>query len=51
MAQIQVQDLTFSYEGSYDTIFDHVSFTIDTNWRLGLIGRNGRGKTLSLIHI
>lgn len=48
MAQIQVQDLTFSYEGSYDTIFDHVSFTIDTNWRLGLIGRNGRGKTTFL---
>ena len=48
MAQILVQNLTFSYEGSYDNIFDHTSFTIDTDWRLGFIGRNGRGKTTFL---
>ena len=35
----------FSYNGSYDTIFKHVSFCIDTNWKLGFIGRNGKGKT------
>lgn len=44
MAQIQVSNLTFSYEGSSDTIFDQMSFTIDTDWKLGLIGRNGKGK-------
>lgn len=48
MAQIQVTDLTFSYEGSYDTIFDHVTFLIDTDWKLGFIGRNGKGKTTFL---
>ncbi len=48
MAQIQVTDLTFSYEGSYDTIFDKVSFLIDTDWKLGFIGRNGKGKTTFL---
>ncbi len=48
MAQIQVIDLTFSYEGSSDTIFDRVSFTIDTDWKLGFIGRNGKGKTTFL---
>ena len=59
MSQICVQDLTFYYEGSDDLIFDRVTFQIDTDWKLGLIGRNGRGKTtflklllgLSLIHI
>ncbi len=48
MALIQVSDLTFSYEGSYELIFDHASFQIDTNWRLGFTGRNGRGKTTFL---
>ncbi len=45
MSMINVQDLTFSYEGSSDVIFDHVSFRIDTDWKLGFTGRNGRGKT------
>ena len=48
MAQIDVQNLTFYYEGSTDVILDHVSFQIDTDWKLGLIGRNGRGKTTFL---
>lgn len=48
MSQINVKDLTFSYATSYDTIFEHVSFQIDTDWRLGFIGRNGRGKTTLL---
>ena len=48
MSMISVQDLSFCYEGSYDTIFDHVSFRLDTDWKLGFIGRNGRGKTTFL---
>lgn len=48
MSQITVKDLTFSYEGSYDNIFENVSLTLDTDWRLGLTGRNGRGKTTFL---
>lgn len=48
MSLIQVQNLTFAYEGSYENIFDRVSFQIDTNWRLGFTGRNGRGKTTFL---
>lgn len=45
MSMIQVSDLTFYYDGSYDNVFEHVSFQIDTDWKLGLIGRNGKGKT------
>ena len=48
MAQIHVKELTFSYDGSADTVLDNVSFNIDTNWKLGLIGRNGKGKTTLL---
>ncbi|MBR3056671.1 MAG: ABC-F family ATP-binding cassette domain-containing protein [Clostridiales bacterium] len=48
MAQIKVNDLTFSYESTFDPIFEHVSFTIDTSWKLGFIGRNGKGKTTFL---
>lgn len=45
MSMIQVQDLTFSYPSSFDNIFEGVNFQIDTDWKLGFIGRNGRGKT------
>ena len=48
MAQIKVTDLTFCYEGSFDDIFTKVSFSIDTDWKLGFIGRNGKGKTTFL---
>lgn len=48
MSSITVSNLTFAYEGSYDNIFENVSFSIDTNWKLGFIGRNGRGKTTFL---
>ncbi|MCR5847293.1 MAG: ATP-binding cassette domain-containing protein [Lachnospiraceae bacterium] len=48
MALINVSDLTFAYEGSFDNIFEKVSFSIDTDWKLGFIGRNGKGKTTFL---
>ena len=48
MAQINVTNLTYSYEGSFDAIFENVSFSVDTNWKLGFIGRNGKGKTTFL---
>ena len=48
MAQISINNLTFGYEGSFDYVFENVSFSIDTNWKLGFIGRNGKGKTTFL---
>lgn len=48
MSQISVSDLTFCYEGSFDNIFENVSFSIDTDWKLGFVGRNGKGKTTFL---
>lgn len=48
MAQIRVNHLTFNYEESFDYVFEDVSFSIDTDWKLGFIGRNGKGKTTFL---
>ena len=48
MSLISISNLTFAYEGSYDNIFEQVSLQIDTDWRLGFTGRNGRGKTTFL---
>lgn len=48
MSMIKVERLTFSYPSSGDNIFDNVSFQIDTAWKLGFVGRNGRGKTTFL---
>lgn len=48
MSMIKVENLTFSYPSSYDNIFENVSFQIDSDWKLGFIGRNGRGKTTFL---
>ena len=48
MSKIQAEGLTFSYPSSGDLIFENVDFQIDTDWRLGFVGRNGRGKTTLL---
>lgn len=48
MSLINVSNLSFAYDSSYDPIFEQVSFQIDTDWKLGFTGRNGRGKTTFL---
>ena len=48
MSMIKIENLTFSYPTSYDNIFENVSFQVDTDWKLGFVGRNGRGKTTLL---
>lgn len=48
MAMISINNLTFGWEGAAENVFDGASFILDTDWRAGLIGRNGRGKTTLL---
>lgn len=48
MSMIKIENLTFSYPTSYDNIFEDVNIQIDTDWKLGFVGRNGRGKTTLL---
>lgn len=48
MSIISVTNLTFAYDGGFENIFENVSFRLDTDWKLGFTGRNGRGKTTFL---
>ena len=48
MSVIEIRNLSFTYEGSSEPVFDGVSFIIDSNWKLGFVGRNGKGKTTLL---
>lgn len=48
MSVIKIENVTFSYPNSYDTVFENLNLQIDTDWKLGLVGRNGRGKTTLL---
>lgn len=48
MSLIKIEDLTFSYPSGTENVFEHVSFQLDSDWKLGFIGRNGRGKTTLL---
>ena len=45
MSAIKIENLYFSYYGYVKPIFENVSFSFDTNWKIGLIGRNGIGKS------
>jgi len=45
MSLIKIENLSFSYYGYLNDVFDDVSFSFDTNWKTGLIGRNGIGKS------
>ena len=48
MGLLEVKNLSFRYDNQIEDVFNNVSFQIDTNWKLGLIGRNGKGKTTLL---
>jgi len=48
MAQINITNLTFAYDGNAENVFENINLSFDTTWKIGLIGRNGRGKTTLL---
>ncbi|MDO4542569.1 MAG: ATP-binding cassette domain-containing protein, partial [Bacillota bacterium] len=48
MSYIKIEGLTFAYDGSSENIFENLNLNLDTGWRLGFTGRNGRGKTTFL---
>ncbi|MDR1460495.1 MAG: ABC-F type ribosomal protection protein [Campylobacteraceae bacterium] len=48
MSLISIKNLSFAYEGRSDVIFENVSINLNTDWKLGFISRNGRGKTTLL---
>lgn len=48
MSVIKIENLTFAYPGSADNVFENLNLQLDTDWKLGFVGRNGRGKTTLL---
>ncbi len=48
MAQIELKDLTFYYDDFYHPVFEHLNVRLDTDWKMALVGRNGRGKSTLL---
>ena len=45
MGTIQIKNVSFKYHQMTTDIFKDLNLQIDSSWKLGLIGRNGRGKT------
>ena len=48
MSKIMINEMDFHYAKYFNPVFKQVNLILDTDWRLGLIGRNGRGKTTFL---
>lgn len=48
MTNITMNHVTFGYDQLGTLLFDDVQLIIDDQWKLGLVGRNGRGKTTLL---
>ena len=48
MSLIQIKNLTFRYDNGIENIFDDVSVNLDTNWKLGLIGRKRKKQPITL---
>lgn len=48
MSNIKIENLSFRYEDASDNIFNNLNLDLDSSWKLGLVGRNGRGKTTFL---
>lgn len=48
MSNIRISNLSFRYDDSSENIFNKLNLNLDSTWKLGLVGRNGRGKTTFL---
>ncbi|MBE6024425.1 MAG: ABC-F family ATP-binding cassette domain-containing protein [Cellulosilyticum sp.] len=48
MEKIILNKVSYHYEDFYNPVYENIDLVIKTDWKLGLIGRNGRGKTTLL---
>lgn len=48
MSTIEIKNLTFGFDNQITNLFEKTNLVLQTEWKLGLIGRNGRGKTTLL---
>lgn len=45
---IDIENLSFSYPDGLEEVFSGLNLQIDSGWKLGVVGDNGRGKTTFL---
>ncbi|NUN69508.1 MAG: ABC-F family ATP-binding cassette domain-containing protein [Bacteroidetes bacterium] len=52
MPSFVLSNAGFRHPGSVDPLFSHLTLSLNSHWRTGLVGRNGRGKStlLQLLH-
>lgn len=48
MPLLSLHNVSFHYDHPYQPVFQNLNVSIDSRWRTGVIGRNGRGKTTLL---
>lgn len=48
MSKITINNMSYYYDDFYHPVYENINLVIKTDWKLGLIGRNGRGKTTLL---
>lgn len=48
MSNIRIENVSFRYDDSSENIFNNLNLNLDSSWKLGLVGRNGRGKSTFL---
>ena len=48
MSLITIQNLFFTYDGDHTPVFEDLTLQLDSSWKLGLVGRYGRGMTTLL---
>lgn len=48
MTTIEIKNLTFGFDAQTTLLFEETNLILDATWKLGLIGRNERGKTTLL---
>jgi lincosamide and streptogramin A transport system ATP-binding/permease protein len=48
MSNIIIDSVDYYYDSPYAEVFSCLSIEIDTSWKTGIVGRNGRGKTTLL---
>ncbi|MGM0641451.1 MAG: ribosomal protection-like ABC-F family protein [Thermotogota bacterium] len=48
MQEILINNVDFYYTSPYKEIFNKLNININKNWKTGIIGKNGRGKTTLL---
>ncbi|MGL4738517.1 MAG: ribosomal protection-like ABC-F family protein [Cellulosilyticaceae bacterium] len=48
MPKITISKMSYYYVDFYNPVFENVNLNLKSEWKIGLIGRNGRGKTTLL---